>query len=133
MPTSRGRRKGASRPVRRSPRQPHPPDLLLREARHIIELTICSPSEMWASSWFGRAWSTAALTDREPEHQLCMQVSGRACTIPSPHALGAVAALAWVASAADISTLTQTVAILAETQPVPAVLARRDVHRRADR
>ena len=41
---------------------------------------------MWASSWLGRAWSTAALTDREPEHQLCLQVSGRACTTPSPRA-----------------------------------------------
>ena len=39
MPKSRGRRKGAkSRPVRRSPRPLHPADLLLREARDIIEL-----------------------------------------------------------------------------------------------
>jgi hypothetical protein len=92
---------------------------LLREARDIIELDDVLTVEMWASSWLGRAWSSAALTDREPEHQLCMQVSGRACTTPSLHALGAVAAPAWVAPAADISMLTQTVAILAETQPVP--------------
>lgn len=111
MPTSRGRRKGAkSRPVRRSPRPLHPADLLLREARDIIELDDVLTVEMWASSWLGRAWSTAALTDREPEHQLCLQVSGRARTTPSPHALGAVAALARVAPAADMSMLAETVA-----------------------
>ncbi|HEX5256987.1 MAG TPA: hypothetical protein VFW69_24525, partial [Mycobacterium sp.] len=121
MPKSRGRRKGAkSRPVRRSPRPPQPADLLLREARDIIELDDVLTVEAWASGWLGRAWSTAALTDREPEHALCLQVTGRACTTPSPHALGAVAALARVAPAADMSMLTQTVAILAETQPVPA-------------
>jgi hypothetical protein len=121
MPKSRGRRKGAkSRPVRRSPRPPQPADLLLRDARDIIELDDVLAVETWASSWLGQAWSTAALTEREPEHQLCMQVTGRACTTPSPHALGAVAALARVAPAADISMLTETLAILAETQPVPA-------------
>ena len=54
-----------------------------------------------------------------PEHQLCLQVSGRACTTPSPRALGAVAALARVAPAADMSMLAETVAMLAQTQPVP--------------
>jgi hypothetical protein len=121
MPKSRGRRKGAkSRPVR-SPRPlHHPADVLLREARVIIELDDVLSVEAWASGWLGQAWSTAALTDREPEHALCLQVSSRTCTTPSPHALGAVAALARVAPAADMSMLTQTVAILAETQPVPA-------------
>jgi hypothetical protein len=121
MPTSRGRRKGAkSRPVRRSPRPLHPADLLLGEARDIIELDDVLTLELWASSWLGRVWSTAALTDREPEHQLCMQMSGRARTTPAPHGLAAVAALARVAPATDVSMLTQTVAILAQTQPVPA-------------
>lgn len=121
MPKSRGRRKGAkSRPARRSPRPLHPADLLLREARDIIELDDVLTVEMWASSWLGRAWSSAALTEREPEHQLCMQVSGRACATPSPHALGAIAALARVAPAADMSMLAETVAMLAQTQPVPA-------------
>ena len=84
MPKSRGRRKGAkSRPVRRSPRPLHPADLLLREARDIIELDDVLTVETWASGWLGQAWSTAALTDREPEHQLCLQVTGRACTTPS--------------------------------------------------
>ena len=98
----------------------HPADVLLREARVIIELDDVLSVEAWASGWLGQAWSTAALTDREPEHALCLQVSSRACTTPSPHALGAIAALARVAPAADMSMLTQTVAILAETQPVPA-------------
>jgi hypothetical protein len=75
--------------------------------------------ETWASSWLGQAWSSAALTEREPEHQLCMQVTGRACTTPSPHGLAAVAALARVAPA-ETTMLTGTVAILAETQPLPA-------------
>jgi len=121
MPKSRGRRKGAkSRPVRRSPRPPHPADVLLREAQVIIELDDVLAVETWASGWLGQVWSTAALTDREPEHALCTQVSGRACTTPSPHGLGAVAALARVAPAADVSMLTHTAAILADTQPVPA-------------
>ncbi|WP_293010601.1 hypothetical protein [Mycobacterium sp.] len=121
MPKSHGRRKGAkNRPVRRSPRPLQPADLLLGDARDIIELDDVLTVETWASGWLGQAWSTAALTEREPEHQLCMQVTGRACTTPSPHALGAVAALARVAPAADSSMLTETVAILAETQPVPA-------------
>src|SRR6201998_4563511 len=117
MPKSRGRRKGAkNRPVRRSPRPPQPADLFLRDARDIIELDDALAVCTWASSWLGRACSTAALTEREPEHQLCMQVTGRACATPSPQALGAVAALARVAPAADMSMLTQTIAILAETQ-----------------
>ena len=87
MPKSRGRRKGAkSRPARRSPRPLHPADLLLGEARDIVELDDVLTVEMWASSWLGRAWS---------------------------------AALARVAPAADMSMLAETVAMLAETQPVP--------------
>ena len=121
MPKSRGRRKGAkNRPVRRSPRPLQPADLLLRDAREIIELDDVLTVETWASSWLGQAWSTAALTEREPEHQLCLRVTGRACTAASPDGLGALAALARVAPAADSSMLTETVAILAETQPVPA-------------
>ena len=121
MPKSRGRRKGAkSRPVRRSPRPSHPADLLLREARDIIELDDVLSVETWASSWLGQAWLTAGLAEREPEHQLCMAVTGRACTTPSPHGLAAVAALARVAPAAEIPMLTETVAILAETQPLPS-------------
>src|ERR1700758_2301170 len=113
MPKSRGRRKGAkSRTARRSPRPPQPADLLLREARDIIELDDVLTVEMWASSWLGQAWSSAALTEREPEHRWGSRVPGRACPTPSPHALGAVAALARVAPAADISMLTQTIAIL---------------------
>jgi hypothetical protein len=93
---------------------------LLREAQDIIELDDVLTAETWASGWLGQAWSTAALTERAPEHQLCLQVTGRASTTPSPRALGAVAALARVAPAADISMLTGAVTILAETQPLPA-------------
>ena len=121
MPKSRGRRKGGkSRPVRRAPRQLHAADLLLRDARQLLEIDDVLAAEAWASSWLGEAWSTAAVTEREPEHQLCMQVTGRACTTPSPHSLAAVDALAQVAPAADLSMLTETLDILAETQPLPA-------------
>jgi hypothetical protein len=92
---------------------------LLREARDITELDDVLAVETWASSWLGRVWSTAALIEREPEHQLCMAVTGRACTTPSPHGLAAVAALVRVAPDAETTMLTQTVAILAETQPLP--------------
>src|ERR1700757_4808270 len=89
MPKSRGRRKGAkSRPARRSPRPLHPADLLLREARNIIELDDVLTVEMSASSWLGRAWVSAGL--------------------------------AGVAPPADMSMLTETGAMLAQTQPVPA-------------
>ncbi|RZI53495.1 MAG: hypothetical protein EOP16_02550 [Pseudonocardia sp.] len=121
MPRSRGRRKGGkSRPVRRAPRQLHPADLLLRDARQLVEIDDVLTAETWASGWLGEAWSTAAVTEREPEHQLCMQVTGRSCTTPSPHSLAAIAALARVAPAADLSMLTDTLDILAETQPLPA-------------
>jgi len=121
MPKSRGRRKGGkSRPVRRAPRQLHPADLLLRDARQLLEIDDVLTAETWASGWLGEAWSTAAVTEREPEHQLCMQVTGRACTTPSPHSLAAIDALARVAPAADLSMLTDTLGILAETQPLPA-------------
>ena len=121
MPKSRGRRKsGKSRPVRRAPRQLHPADLLLRDARQLVEIDDVLTAETWASGWLGEAWSTAAVTEREPEHQLCMQVTGRSCTTPSPHSLAAIAAFARVAPAADLSMLTDTLDILAETQPLPA-------------
>ncbi|MDV6244811.1 hypothetical protein [Rhodococcus opacus] len=121
MPKSRGRRKGGkSRPVRRAPRQLHPADLLLRDARQLLEIDDVLTAETLASGWLGEAWSTAAVTEREPEHQLCMQVTGRACTTPSPHSLAAIDALARVAPAADRSMLTDTLHILAETQPLPA-------------
>src|SRR6476619_4704879 len=100
MPKSRGRRKGAkSRPARRSPRPLHPADLLLGEARAIVELADVLTVAMWASSWLGRAWWTAAVTGREPGHEPCVQVSGRACATRSPRARGAAAALARVDAA----------------------------------
>jgi len=57
--------------------------------------------------------------EREAEHQLCMQVSGRACTTPSPHGLAAVAALRRVAPVAEITMLAEAFDTLAQTQPLP--------------
>ena len=85
-----------------------------------IQGSLADRLESRESSPIGQAWSTAALSNREPEHQLCTQVSGRACTTPTPHALAAVAALARIAPAADISTLTGTIDILTQTQPLPS-------------
>jgi hypothetical protein len=121
MPKSRGRRsqRGGKKPVRRSPRPLLRSDLMLRDARRITSLADPLEAEVWASDWLGQAWLNAPMDEREAEHQLCMEVCGRACTTPSPHGLAAVAALARVAPVADIKMLTGTVGILAETQPLP--------------
>ncbi|MFC4015730.1 hypothetical protein ACFOY2_51560 [Nonomuraea purpurea] len=120
MPKSRGRRKAtSSKPVRRSPLPPRRSDLLLRDARQLTGLTDPLMAETWASGWLGAAWVAAELGEREAEHQLCMEVTGRASTTPSPHGLAAIAALARVAPATDITMLAETIDILAETQPLP--------------
>lgn len=121
MPKSRGRRsqRGGKKPVRRSPRPLRHSDLMLRDARQITGLADPLQAEVWASGWLGQAWLSAPMGEREAEHQLCMEVCGRACTTPSPHGLAAVAALARVAPAADAKMLTGTIDILAETQPLP--------------
>jgi hypothetical protein len=122
MPKSRGRRnqRGGKKPIRRSPRPPRRCDLMLRDARQITGLADPLQAEVWASGWLGQAWLNAPMGERDAEHQLCMQVCGRACTTPSPHALAAVAALARVAPATEVTMLTETIDILAETQPLPA-------------
>lgn len=121
MPKSRGRRPhgGSKKPVRRSPRPLRRSDLMLRDARLITGLADPLRAETWASGWLGQAWLNAPMDEREAEHQLCMEVTGRACTTPSPHGLAAVAALARVAPAADIKMLTETIGVLAQTQPLP--------------
>jgi hypothetical protein len=121
MPKSRGRRPqhGRKRPVRRSPRPLRYCELMLRDARKITGLADPLRAEVWASDWLGRAWLNAPMGEREAEHQLCMEVCGRGCTTPSPHALAAIAALARVAPADDNKMLAGTVEILAETQPMP--------------
>jgi hypothetical protein len=121
MPKSRGRRpqRGGKKPIRRSPRPARCSDLMLRDARRITGLADPLQAEAWASDWLGQAWLNAPLGQREAEHLLCMEVCGRACTMPSPHGLAAVAALARVAPASDTKMLTETVGILAETQPLP--------------
>ena len=122
MPKSRGRRKqrGGNKPIRRSPRPLRRSDLMLRDARRITALADPLQAEVWASGWLGQAWLNAPLAEREAEHQLCMEVCGRACTTPSPHALAAVAALARVAPATDTTMLAETIELLAETEPLPA-------------
>ncbi|MFC4114189.1 hypothetical protein ACFO0F_16420 [Nonomuraea zeae] len=120
MPKSRGRRKATnSKPVRRSPLPPRRSDLLLRDARQLTGLADPLIAETWASNWLGQAWVSAELSEREPEHRLCMEVTGRASTTPSPHGLAAIAALARVAPATDLAMLAETIDILQETQPLP--------------
>lgn len=121
MPKSRGRRPrgGDKKAVRRSPRRLRRSDLMLRDARQITGLADPLRAEVWASDWLGQAWLNAPMGEREAEHQLCMEVSVRACATPSPHGLAAVAALARVAPAADIKMLAETIDILSETQPPP--------------
>ncbi len=77
-------------------------------------------AEAWASSWLGRAWVDAPLTEREPEQRLCLEVAGWASTTPSPAGLAAVAALERVAPPDSRAMLAGTVAVLADTQPLPA-------------
>jgi hypothetical protein len=121
MPKSRGRRPqhGGKKPVRRSPRPLSRSDQMLRDARQITGLADPLRAEAWASRWLGRAWLNASMGERDAEHQRCVEVCDRARTAPSPHGLAAVAALVRVAPAADIEMLTETIGILAETQPLP--------------
>ncbi|MFC5823044.1 hypothetical protein [Nonomuraea insulae] len=91
----------------------------MRDARQLTGLADPLMAETWASGWLGGAWSTAELGEREAEHRLCMEVTGRASTTPSPHGLAAIAALARVAPATDITMLAETIEILEETQPLP--------------
>jgi hypothetical protein len=94
-------------------------DQVLRHAGEIAERPDVLEAERWASGWLGEAWLAAPLGDREPEHDLCMEVVGRACAKPSPHGLAAVAALRRVAPDSEHTLLDGTVEILTETQPAP--------------
>lgn len=120
MPKSRGRRpkRGGKRPVRRSPVPQRLSDVALRDARQITGTSDPLDAERWASGWLGAAWHAAPMGERGAEHQLCLEVAGRACTTPAPHGLAAVAALARVLPAEE-KLLTGTVGILSETQPLP--------------
>jgi hypothetical protein len=92
---------------------------MLRDAVPITSLVDPLRAEVWASRWLGQAWLKAPMGEREAEHQLCMQVSGQACTTPSPHGLAAVAALRRVAPVAEITMLAEAFDTLAQTQPLP--------------
>ncbi|WBB80270.1 hypothetical protein O7606_02510 [Micromonospora sp. WMMD882] len=93
--------------------------------------------EVWASGWLGQAWLGAEMGERRSEHMVCMEVVGRACSRPSPHALVAVAALRRVVSPDEWSLLDGAVEILVEGQPAPSWLSAPEfvpvrAHRAAD-
>ncbi|MFD9950285.1 hypothetical protein ACFWYW_13920 [Nonomuraea sp. NPDC059023] len=114
-PKSRGRRKAtSSKPVRRSPLPPRRSDLLLRDARQLTGL-----ADPLMAETLGQQLARPGVGEREAEHLLCMEVTGRASTTPSPHGLAAIAALARVAPATDLTMLAETIDILEETQPPP--------------
>jgi hypothetical protein len=94
---------------------------MMRDARRMTGgETDVLQAEAWASAWLGDAWLAAPLGEREPEERLCLEVTGRASTTPSPPGFAAIAALARVAPEASQPMLASTVTILAETQPLPA-------------
>jgi hypothetical protein len=122
MPKSRVRRpkNGGKKPVRRSPLPPRLSDLMMRDAKRIVDSQDLLAVEAWASDFLGQAWYLAPLGERDAERTFCLEVCGRACTTPSPHGLAAVASLARVAPASAAQLLAETVEILAETQPLPS-------------
>jgi len=95
-------------------------DRLLRDAASITNLESVLEVERWAGGWLGQAWLDAGIGERDPEHQLCLEVVGRASSRPSPHGLAAVAALRRVAPPTETSMLDGTVEILSASQPLPA-------------
>ncbi|MFC7550720.1 hypothetical protein [Plantactinospora sp. GCM10030261] len=98
-------------------------DYVLRDARSVAAAPDALDAEVWASGWLGQAWLGADLGERQPEHVLCMEVVGRACSRPSPHALAAVAALRRVMPPDEWSLLNGTVEILVESQSAPSWLS----------
>lgn len=98
-------------------------DHVLRDARSVAAAPDALDAEVWASGWLGQAWLGADLGERQPERGLCMEVAGRACSRPSPHALAAVAALRRVVPPDEWSLLDGTVEILVESQPAPSWLS----------
>ncbi|WP_433381517.1 hypothetical protein ACQPZX_17245 [Actinoplanes sp. CA-142083] len=77
-------------------------------------------AELWASGWLGRAWRDAAIGEREPEHQLCLEVAARAVSWRTVDALAAVVALRRVARESEHRLLDEAIELLAESQPLPA-------------
>jgi hypothetical protein len=122
-PKSRGRPAGRGKPKRKRldpARALFPADRMMSDTRSVAQLDDVLDVERWVSGWLGQEWVTAPLGEREPEHDLCMGVVGRACTRPSPHGVVAVAALRRVVPDTEHRMLDETLAILAETQPMPA-------------
>jgi hypothetical protein len=139
-PKSRGRPAGRGRPRRKRQgpvRQLRLSDHVLRDALSVVEAPDVLDAEVWASGWLGQAWLGAELGERRPEHMVCMEVVGRACSRPSPHALAAVAAFRRVASPDEWSLLDGAVENLVEGHPAPSWLSAPEfvpvrAHRAAD-
>jgi hypothetical protein len=91
----------------------------MSSARELLDIDEVLAAEVWASGWLGQAWLDAELGDREPEDMLCTEVTGRACTRPSPRGRAAIAALRLVGPPSVQSMLDETLEILAD-QPANA-------------
>lgn len=125
MPKSRGRRKTAkpsakSKAARRTRGLSDPASQLLDQAALIGGFDNALHAEIWASSELGKAWAKAGLGEKEPEHQLCMQVIDQASTTPAPHGLVALAALSRVAPAAAVPPLSDAINVLAKNELLPS-------------
>lgn len=99
-------------------------DRLMRDAANLLDYDDGLDAERWAAEWYGRAWRAAGIGERAPEHLLCLEVIGRACTHPSPAGLAALVALRRVALPDDHSLLDGSIELLAESQPLPPWPAR---------
>jgi hypothetical protein len=92
---------------------------LLRAAHEVAGSRSVFDVEFWASGWLGQAWVDAGMSERNPEHLLCLEVVGRASSRPSPAGLAAVAALRRVAPPSEDAVLDSTIALLSEHHPRP--------------
>lgn len=122
MPKSRGRRKSAKpKNARRIRGRSSPPaSQLLDHAALIGGFDNALHAEIWASSKLGIAWAKAGLGEKEPEHQLCMQVIDQASATSTLHGLVAMAALSRVAPATAVTPLSKAINVLAKNELLPS-------------
>lgn len=121
MPKSHGRRKAAKPKAARRTRGPSSlASQLLVNAARIGGFDNALHAEIWASSKLGKAWAKAGLGEKEPEHQLCMQVIDQASATPTLHGLVALAALSRVAPAAALPPLSDAINVLAKNELMPS-------------
>ncbi len=122
MPKSRGRpaaRDKLKRRQQRPAREVRLSDRVISDAAAIATHSDVLDAERWASSWLGLGWATARLEVRQPESELCLEVTGRASGHPTEDGLAAIAALRRVAPASELTMLDETVEILSSTQLEP--------------